>query len=101
MSTDDKFSADESIPGFDNMDIESQEAITRSLTNAKTEKRRLAKKHKQGGGVKQPAPSVVLDALHPILRFPGLVKRIILALFAQQVSCMTPSSMKLATGPRV
>ena len=50
MSTDDKFSADESIPGFDNMDMRSQEAITRSLTNAKTEKRRLAKKHKQEGG---------------------------------------------------
>ena len=35
------------IPGFSSMDIEGQEAIKRSLSNAATEKRRLAKKCKQ------------------------------------------------------
>ena len=35
------------IPGFSSMDIESQEAIKRNLSNAATEKRRLAKKCKQ------------------------------------------------------
>ena len=36
-----------SIPGFSSMDIEGHEAIKRSLSNAATEKRRLAKKCKQ------------------------------------------------------
>ena len=35
------------IPGFSSMDIEGQEAIKRSLSNAATEKERLAKKCKQ------------------------------------------------------
>ena len=35
------------IPGYSSMDIEGQEAIKRSLSNAATEKRRLAKKCKQ------------------------------------------------------
>ena len=35
------------IPGYSSMDIESQEAIKRSLSNAASEKRRLAKKCKQ------------------------------------------------------
>ena len=35
------------IPGFSSMDIEGQEAIKRSLSNAATEKKRLAKKCKQ------------------------------------------------------
>ena len=35
------------IPGFSSMDIEGQEATKRSLSNAATEKRRLAKKCKQ------------------------------------------------------
>ena len=39
------------IPGFSSMDIEGQEAIKRSLSNAATEKRRLAKKCKQEGDV--------------------------------------------------
>ena len=39
------------IPGFSSMEIEGQEAIKRSLSNAATEKRRLAKKCKQEGDV--------------------------------------------------
>ena len=35
------------IPGFSSMDIEGHEAIKRSLSNAATEKRHLAKKCKQ------------------------------------------------------
>ena len=35
------------MPGYSSMDIEGQEAIKRSLSNAATEKRRLAKKCKQ------------------------------------------------------
>ena len=35
------------IPGFSSMDIEGQEVIKRSLSNAATEKRRLARKCKQ------------------------------------------------------
>ena len=35
------------------------------------------------------------------LLFPELEKRIILALFVQQQSCTTPSSMKVANGPRI
>ena len=40
----------ENKPGVSSMDTESQEAIKRSLLNAHTEKRRLAKKYKQEGG---------------------------------------------------
>ena len=35
------------IPGYSSMDTEGQEVIKRSLSNAATEKRRLAKKCKQ------------------------------------------------------
>ena len=40
----------ENIPGFNSMDIESQEDIKRCLRNGHTEQRRLANKCKQGGG---------------------------------------------------
>ena len=36
-----------------------------------------------------------------ISRFPEMVKRIIQALPAQQRSCLAPSSMQLASGPRI
>ena len=52
------------IPGFSSMDIEGQEAIKRSLSNAPTEKRRMAKKCKQEEDVLQPALSLVLDSFH-------------------------------------
>ena len=52
------------IPGFSSMDIEGQEAIKRSLSNAATEKRRLAKKCKQEVDVFLPALSLVLDSVH-------------------------------------
>ena len=46
------------------MDIEGQEAIKRSLSNAATEKRRLAKKCKQEEDVRKPDLSLVLDSVH-------------------------------------
>ena len=52
------------IPGFSKMDTEGQEAIKRSLSNAITEKRQLAKKCKQEGEGLQPAPSLDLDPTH-------------------------------------
>ena len=45
------------------LDIQSREAITRSLSYAHTEKRRSADTFKQGGGGKKQAPSMVLDSL--------------------------------------
>ena len=41
--TDDEFSTGENIPGLSGRDIESQEAINRSLSNAHTERRCLGK----------------------------------------------------------
>ena len=46
------------------MDIEGQEAIKRSLSNAATEKRPLAKKCKQEEDVLYPDLSLVLDSVH-------------------------------------
>ena len=46
------------------MNIEGQEAIKRSLSNAFTEKRRLAKKYKQEGEGLQRSPTLVLDSTH-------------------------------------
>ena len=87
--------------------IESQEAIKGSLSNAHTEKRRLAKRGKQGGGGKQPVPSMFLDFFLPrgysISRFPeswGSGRPWPFFLTLQQ-SCMAPSSMNLASGPRI
>ena len=47
--SDEEFSTVECVPGFITMDIEGQEATTRSLSDAFTEKRRLAKKDIQEG----------------------------------------------------
>ena len=52
------------IRGYSSMDIECQEAIMRSLSNAATEKRRLAKKCKQEEDVLWPGLSLVLDSFH-------------------------------------
>ena len=49
VGSDEEFSNGICIPGFSKMDTERQEAIKRSLSNAITEKRRLAKKCKQEG----------------------------------------------------
>ena len=51
-------------PGFSSMDIEGQEAIKRSLSNAATEQRRLEKKCKQEEDVQKPGLSLVLDSFH-------------------------------------
>ena len=47
--SDEEFSSGVCVLGFSKMDTEGQEAIKRSLSNAITEKRRLAKKCKQEG----------------------------------------------------
>ena len=47
VGSDEEFSNGICKPGFSTMDTEGQEAIKRSLSNAITEKRRLAKKCKQ------------------------------------------------------
>ena len=47
VGSDEEFSNATCIPGFSNMDTEGQEAIKRSLSDAVTEKRRLAEKCKQ------------------------------------------------------
>ena len=44
-----EFSVGENILGFSSMEIEGQEAIKRSFSNAHTERRRLPKKCKQEG----------------------------------------------------
>ena len=49
VGSDEEFSNGVWIPGFRKMDTEGQEAIKRSLSNAITEKRRLAKKCEQEG----------------------------------------------------
>ena len=49
VGSDEEFSNGICIPGFSKMDTEGQEAIKRSLSNALTEKRRLAEKCKQEG----------------------------------------------------
>ena len=66
VGSDEEFSNGVCVPGFSKMDTEGQgqEAIKRSLSNAITEKRRLAKKCKQEGEGLQPAPSLDLDPTH-------------------------------------
>ena len=49
VGSDAEFSNGTCMPGFSKMDTEGQEAIKRSLSNAITEKRRLAKKCKHEG----------------------------------------------------
>ena len=49
VGSDEEFSNGICIPGFNKMDTDGQEAIKRSLSNAITEKGRLAKKCKQEG----------------------------------------------------
>ena len=49
VGSDEEFSNGTCMPGFGKMDTKGQEAIKRSLSNAITEKRRLAKKCKQEG----------------------------------------------------
>ena len=49
VGSEEEFSNGICIPGFTKMDTEGKEAIKRSLPNAITEKRRLAKKCKQEG----------------------------------------------------
>ena len=49
VGSDEEFSNGICIPGFSKMDTEGQEAIKRILSNAITEKRRLAKQCKQEG----------------------------------------------------
>ena len=94
--SDDEFSTGENMPGFSNMDIEGQVAIKRSLSNAHTERKRLAKKCKQeGGDVTRSVSGSGLHSSqgHSIWRFPELVKRIrkseleLAPLFAQVGEC--------------
>ena len=61
VGSDEEFSNEICIPGFSKMGTEGQEAIKRTLSNAITEKRRLAKKCKQEGQGLWPAPSLDLD----------------------------------------
>ena len=49
VGSDEELSNGLCVPGFSKMDTEGQEAIKRSLSNAITEKRRLAKKCSQEG----------------------------------------------------
>ena len=92
-------------PGYSSMDIEGPEAIKRRVSNAATEKRRLAKKCKQEEDVLLPDLSLVLDSVHrstfSISRFPELAKRRIQVLFALQRSCLAPITMQLAYGLRI
>ena len=60
MVSDEEFSTGECIPGFSKMDIEGQETIKRSLSNAYAERKRLAKKCK----IRSATPSLVLDSTH-------------------------------------
>ena len=87
------------IPGYSSMDIEGQEAIKRSLSNAATEKRRLANKCKQ----EEDVSGFGFVSSHYLCssRFPELAKRRIQVLFALQRSCLVPNTMHLAYGLRI
>ena len=77
------------IPGFSSMDIEGQEAIKRSLSNAATEKRRCSITCSVSGfgfGSSQHLSTS---------RFPELVQRRIQVLFALQRSCLAPNPTQL------
>ena len=103
--SDEEFSTGECVPGFNKLDIQGQEAIKRSLTNAITEKRRLAQKCKQeGDGACNLFCSwfwIQSIAVPFYLTLSRIGEADNPVLFAQRRSCLAPVSMQLASGPKI